>query len=84
MANMRDKLISLKGKKIALASCGDFYHIRKADRDYKWYGKIVDIGDDYFEVEIVVYDETSRKEKTTYAISRIATINGDVASYDSY
>jgi len=77
MANMRDKLAALKGKEL-LVSAGSTIHIRKKMDGMKWHNVITEVGEDYFEVENVTLEGGVVKPPTTYAISLVGIIDGDI------
>ncbi|MFZ2153972.1 MAG: hypothetical protein WAV16_01960 [Candidatus Moraniibacteriota bacterium] len=78
MANMRDKLIKLVGKKVAIDSGVGYLCIKPLVSNPIWYDEIIEIGDDYFVVKKVFKDEylQHRNCKTTYAISGVSSIEG--------
>ena len=82
MASLADKIRQLKGKKIAITGVVDI-SIYPPRKDFQWYQKITDIGDDYFEVKMVYYDKNRGEGKTvTHSISKLHQIIGTIENYE--
>ncbi len=83
MPNLRDKILKLAGKQVFIELCDDeaSYYIRKVDASDRWYEKIVEFGDDYFDTERVFKGGGSTNIVTTYAISKIISIDGRSEEY---
>ncbi|MDX9913983.1 MAG: hypothetical protein RBS77_05390 [Candidatus Moranbacteria bacterium] len=75
MANMRDKLRELMGKKIEVESGEGSVSIRSPRYDF-CHDKIIEVGDDYFVVRTVRIDKKFPDRENTYAISGIKKIEG--------
>jgi len=85
MPNLRDKILKLVGRKIVVIDNDDesTYCIRKSSESGlgNAYIKIVEVGDDYFDTELVSSNEYNGNG-STYAISAVTTIIGKVEDYD--
>lgn len=82
MANLRDKVLRLVGKKIKVGTMGEgAYYISPLAKEAFCYSRILHVGDDYFDVELVGLGPPVKV--TTFSISSITTIHGVAEDYES-
>ncbi|NTU66319.1 MAG: hypothetical protein HGB08_00145 [Candidatus Moranbacteria bacterium] len=76
---MRDKLIDLKGKMLAVQNLDDGLYI-KAPMAKTWHEKIIEVGDDYFIVEHVWTPprQNDPRKPIIWAISAVKKISGEI------